>query len=133
MEKKHWFKRFLNYSDYNPIVYFVIVIIIIGIPYKIYTNNKWDKMMAGPTTESFATYSYFSPAKNGSYSNFIFYVNHKKYSLSESGKYYFLSVGDSVKIRYSNKDPNYAEVINFLYMDKFKSLRNTVNWNRAEY
>lgn len=133
MEKSHWFKRFLKFADFNPIVYVIILIAFIGIPYRIYTDKKWDEMMSGPTTETYATYIRFEPIRNGSRSCFIFYVNKNKYELYESGKYHFLSVGDTVLIKYANSDPNYAEVTNFLYMDKFKSLRNKVKWNSADY
>ncbi len=121
MEKEHWFKKFIRYGDLNLRVYFIVFIIVVGLLYKIYNVKKWEEMMAGQTSQTYAKYSSYTHFyNNGPESYFIFYVNKVKYEFSESGKFDFLSKGDTVLIKYATSDPNYAMVINFHYKNRKK-------------
>jgi hypothetical protein len=93
----------------------------VGIPYNFYNDKKWEEMMAGPTSKTYAKYSSYTVfARGGPQSYFIFYVSKVKYEFSVSGRYNFLTKGDTVLIKYAISDPNYAKVIDFHYKNRKK-------------
>lgn len=84
-------------------------------------KNRRQYLLSENTKNSTAIFDGCIVMKNrGSVSFFVFENVNEKIVLDINGSYTFLQKGDTVLIKYSIKDPNVAEVIDFCYMKKHK-------------
>ena len=105
----------------KKLIFLGTLVIIILLIYKIYNENRFDKLISKNTKDTIGFFSHTNfSSKTGPHSNFIFYVKNKQMKLQIIGEYKFLKKGDTVLIKYSNEDPSVAKVIDFYYMKKYK-------------
>ena len=115
--KSYWMKK------YNSQQIFKVAVILFFIGFGIYfiVNKIYEtEMLKGAKKELPALLMEIreSSSKSSKKALVQYKVNGNKYEFYSDGDYLNMSVGDTVLIEYSVKDPSIAEVVNLHYMKK---------------
>lgn len=110
----------------NILVIFLILSVAFAI--KLYNDKKSNELLNGETSITFGYYAgntiYYA---GGPESYFNYYLKGEKYRLSISKKIDFLTIGDTILVRYSVTQPSVAEVEDLYFMEKYKHKRSSKN------
>lgn len=100
---------------------FVVVFII----YTALRESKEEELLQDyKTTTAIITKMSQSVYKSPASGDFKYYVDGRMYKFSQPGDYYkYMSIGDTVLIKYAIKDHNVARVIDKYYMQKYLYLK----------
>lgn len=108
----------------------ILLIIVLGL-FFIIPLIQWinEEIKSNKLKESKECYSrlievHYNDAVHGSaYGILEYQVNNKKYMLKDLGDYRMMKIGDTVLIKYADKDHSVARVTDKYYMRKYKMLK----------
>jgi hypothetical protein len=108
-------------SKSTIIIAFVFVLVVFITFYRIYRDNQLlsDYEIGKAVLVEVQNKGGVHGSASGT---FKYTYGNKKYTFTESQSFSFLNLGDTVKIKYSVKDPSVAKVIDKYFMKKHNNL-----------